>query len=136
MISLFTLQEHVEHVKLIIDILHMEKLYLSSSKLYFIVPELKLLGRIIGNQGICMDLDKVDSVVNWKVPTNQDLRGFISFVGYLTDDIPNVRIPLGILSSITRDTVSFCWGYTEQRAFDKVKQLVHTARNHRQVPLD
>ena len=62
-----------------------------------------------------MDAEKVDSVLNWKVPTNRDLlRGFIGSVGYLADDIPNVRIPMGVLSAITRDTVPFRWGYTEQ----------------------
>jgi RNase H-like domain found in reverse transcriptase/Reverse transcriptase (RNA-dependent DNA polymerase)/Integrase zinc binding domain/Retroviral aspartyl protease/Zinc knuckle len=132
-----TLDEHVEHVKLVLDILRREKLYLSRSKLRFIEPELKLLGRIIDENGIRMDAEKVDSVVNWKVPTNRDLlRGFIGSVGYLADDIPNVRIPLGILSSITGDTVPFRWGYTEQRAFDEVKNLVHAARNHHRVPLD
>ena len=30
----------------------------------------------------------------------------------------------------------FRWGYTEQRAFDEVKDLVHVARTHRRVPLD
>ena len=48
-----------------------------------------------------MDPSTVDSVFNWKVPTNRDLlRGFIGLVGYLADDIPNVCIPMGILSSI------------------------------------
>ena len=132
-----TLEEHVRHVKLIVDILRREKLYLSRSKLRFIAPELKLLGRIIDDEGIRMDSEKVDSVLNWKVPTNRDLlRGFIGSVGYLADDIPNVRIPMGILSAITGDTVPFRWGYTEQRAFEEVKSLVHLARGHRRVPLD
>ena len=62
-----------------------------------------------------MDTEKVDSVLNWKVPTNRDLlRGFIGSVGYLADDIPNVRIPMGVLNAITGDTVPFRWGYTEQ----------------------
>ena len=132
-----TLEEHVRHVKLILDILEREKLYLSRSKLHFIAPELKLLGRVIDDNGIRMDADKVDSVAKWKVPTNRDLlRGFIGSVGYLADDIPGVRIPMGVLSSITGDTVPFRWGYTEQRAFDEVKSLVHAARNHRRKPLD
>ena len=42
-----TLDEHVKHVKLVLDILEREKLYLSRSKLRFIVPDLKLLGRVI-----------------------------------------------------------------------------------------
>ena len=57
-------------------------------------------------------------------------------MGYLADDIPNVRLPLGILSAITGDTVPFRWGYTEQRAFDEVKDLVHAARDHSRLPLD
>ena len=131
-----TLEEHVKHVKLVLEILRREKLYLSRSKLRFIAPELKLLGRVIDNGGIWMDAEKVDSVLNWKVSTNRDLlRGFIDSVGYLADDIPNVRIPMGILSSITGDAVPFKWGYTEQRAFE-VKDLVHHARKHRRAPLN
>ena len=81
----------------------------------FIVLELKLLGCVVDNEGIRMDAAKVDSVMAWKVPTNWDLlRGFIGSVGYLADDLPNIRIPIGVLSSITGDTVPFRWGYTEQ----------------------
>ena len=132
-----TLEEHVKHVKLVMDILLKEKLYLSRTKLRFIAPELKLLGRVVDDEGIRMDAEKVDSVLNWKVPTNRDLlRGFIGSVGYLADDIPNIRLPMGVLSSITGDTVPFRWGYTEQRAFDEVKTLVHQVREHRRVPLN
>ena len=132
-----TLEDHVRHVKIILDILRKEKLYLSRSKLRFIVPELTLLGRVIDANGIWMDSAKVDSVLNWKIPSNRDLlRGFIGSVGYLADDIPNVRIPLGVLSVITGDAVPFRWGYTEQRAFEEVKTLVHHAREHRRVPLN
>ena len=110
-----SLEEHIKHVKLVLDVLKREKLYLSKSKLHFVQPELKLLGRVIDNQGIRMDSTKVDSVLNWKIPTNRDLlRGFIGSVGYLADDIPGVQIPMGVLSSITGDTVPFRWGYTEQ----------------------
>jgi hypothetical protein len=103
-----TLEDHVRHVKMVLDILRREKLYLSRSKLRFIVLELKLLGRIVDDEGICMDADKVDSVLKWKTPTNRDLlRGFIGSVGYLADDIPNIRSPMGVLSAITGDSVPF-----------------------------
>ena len=73
------LNEHVQHVKLVLDIL---KLYLTRKKLHFLPASLKLLGRIIDDLGIRMDPDKVDSVLSWKVPTNRDLlRGFIGSVG-------------------------------------------------------
>lgn len=58
-----SLEEHEEHVRLVLDILIREKLYLSKSKLHFIMPELKLLGRIIDDHGIRMDAEKVNSVL-------------------------------------------------------------------------
>jgi hypothetical protein len=131
-----TLEDHVKHVKLIIDILTREKLYLSKNKLHFLQPELKILGRIVDDNGIRMDPDKVDSVVNWKTPTNRDLlRGFLGSVSYLADDIPGVRVPMSVLFGITGDAVPFRWGYTQHRAFDEVKRLVQSTRDHSRKPL-
>ena len=130
-VYLDSLADRVTRAKLVLNVLRKQQLYLSKSKLHFIMLILKLLGHVINDNGIQMDSNKVDSVVNWKVPTNRDLlRGFIGSVGYLADDVPNVHIPMGILSSITGDTVPFHWGYTEQHAFDEVKALVQSVRNH------
>ena len=108
-----TLEEHVKHVTIVLDILKREKLYLSEKKLRFLCKEVKILGCIVTNDGICMDPEKVDS--NWKVPTNRTLcKGFIGSVGYLVDDIFKVRVPLGVLSEACTETRPFCWSYTEQ----------------------
>lgn len=131
-----TLEEHVEHVKIVLSILHREKLYLSPDKLQFLIDQLEILGHIVDSEGIRMDPHKVDTVLAWKTPTNRDLlRGFIGSVGYLADDIPSVRVPMGVLTAITGDAVPFRWTYTEQRAFEDVKRLVHDAREFRRVPL-
>jgi hypothetical protein len=72
-----TLKEHMKHVKLVIDILCREKFYLNPKKVNFLAKELKLLGRIVDHKGIRMDPHKVDTVLKWPTPTNQDLlRGF------------------------------------------------------------
>ena len=130
------LEDHVKHCRLAMDVLKKEKLYLSKGKIRFLQDDLKLLGRVIDVNGIRMDPEKVDSVLAWKTPTNRDLlRGFIGSVGYLADDIPNIRLPLGVLSAVTGDTVPFRWGYTEQRAFDEAKRLTEAARMHSRRPI-
>ena len=49
-----------------------------------------------------MDPDKVDSVLNWKVPTSKTLlQAFLGSVGYLADDIKLIRIPMGVLTELT-----------------------------------
>ena len=110
-----TLKDHIKHVKVVIYVLTCEKLYLSEKRLHFLCSELQILGCIMTDEGIHMDPYKVNSVLNWKTPTNCDLlHGFLGSVGYLGDDIPNVRILMGILHALTGDTVPFCWGFTEQ----------------------
>lgn len=110
---------------------------LSPSKLHFLCQEMKILGRVVDSEGVRMDPDKVDSVLNWKAPTNKELlRGFLGSVGYLADDIAHVRIPMGILTSLTGSESSFKWDFTHQRAFDEIKRLVHAHRDHHRVPLD
>ena len=129
-------EEHIKHVKIAIDILRHERLYLSLKKLHFLEDELRLLGRIVGKDGIRMDPAEVDSVVAWKTPTNRDLlRGFLGAVGYLADDLAAVRIPMAVLHGLTGDTVPFRWEYTHQRAFEDVKHIVDRGRNHKRVPL-
>ena len=53
-----SLEEHIAHVKLVLDILKQEKLYLSRHKLRFIVPELKLLGQIHQESVVLQPLHK------------------------------------------------------------------------------
>ena len=91
-----TLEEHVRHVTTILNILKQEKLYLSEKELCFLCKEVKILGQIVTDDSICMDPEKVDGILKWKVLTNRMLcRGFIGSVRYLTDDIFKVHIPLG-----------------------------------------
>ncbi|GBE85305.1 Retrovirus-related Pol polyprotein from transposon 17.6 [Sparassis crispa] len=131
------LQDHVNHCRTVIDILQREKLYLSATKLHFLCAEMKILGRIVDDDGIHMDPDKVDLVLTWKAPTTKELvRGFLGSVGYLADDIATIRIPMGILSSLTASDASFKWDYTHQRAFDKIKHLLSRHRVHSRMPLD
>jgi hypothetical protein len=47
-----TLKEHLEHCKLIFDTLRKETLYLSEKKLQILPCELRILGRIIDNDGV------------------------------------------------------------------------------------
>jgi hypothetical protein len=129
-----TFDEHMEHVKLVIDVLRREKLYLSLKKLHFFESELKLLGRIVGDDGIQMDPEKVDSMLAWKTPTNQDLlRGFLGAVGYLANDLAEVRIPMAALHALTGDTVPFRWEYTHQRAFQDMKRIVNRGCSSKRI---
>ncbi len=130
------LEDHLQHVKLIIDILTREKFYLGEKKVHFLAKELKVLRCIVDHHGICMDPDKVDVILKWPTPTNKSLlMGFLGSLSWLADDIAKIYIPMGQLSAVTRATVSFRWGYSEQRAFQQCKLLASKCRDHHCVPM-
>ncbi|KAG0160466.1 hypothetical protein PDIDSM_7995 [Penicillium digitatum] len=55
-------------------------LFAKLSKCEFCVSETKFLGIIIGEDGIRMDPDKIETIVNWKTPTClTDVQAFIGF---------------------------------------------------------
>ena len=132
-----TVRDHIRHVHIILNTLRCEKLYLSEHKIHFFIRNLKLLGHVIDDAGIAMDPDKVDSIINWKVPTNKDLlAGFLGAVGYLASGCPGVRIPMGCLTKLTGKTHPWRWSATEQRAFDEVRAIVHQWRSTHRTNLD
>lgn len=99
-IYLDTLADHIKHIKCVVDILRQEQLYLSSTKLHFLCQEMKVLGRIVDDQGIRMDPDEVGSVLNWKVPTNKEL-----FLGYWAQLVT---------WRMTLHPFTFLWAYLHQ----------------------
>ena len=114
-----TIEDYIRHLKTVIDILCKEKFYLSEHKMQLFQKELKILGHIVDNQGIRMDPHKVESIRQWKVPTNKDLlQGFLGSVSYLALNISQLHIATSILSKIVGDTAFFRWTFTEQYAFD------------------
>jgi len=127
-----TPDDHVIHVKSVLDILGKEQLYLSKEKLHFFVERLKILGHVIDGDGIALDPNKVDSILNWKIPTNRELlAGFLGAVGYLASGCHAIRIPMGCLTRLTSKTIPWRWTPTEQRTFDEVRMNVEKWRHLR-----
>ncbi|GJT57291.1 putative reverse transcriptase domain-containing protein [Tanacetum coccineum] len=63
-----TQEEHVEHLRLVLELLKKEKLYAKFSKCEFWLREVQFLGHVINGNGIHVDPSKVEAVKNWKAP--------------------------------------------------------------------
>uniref|UniRef100_A0A0W0G6M7 Putative polyprotein n=1 Tax=Moniliophthora roreri TaxID=221103 RepID=A0A0W0G6M7_MONRR len=131
-----SLAEHMRHIKLIIDILKQEKLYLSKPKLQILAPEIDILGHIVDENGIKMDPNKVDSIANWKPPTSRELlHRFLGACGYLADDVDRLCVSMGHLSPLM-GKVPFWWSFTEQCAFEDIKAKIAEGRDFHRVLLN
>jgi hypothetical protein len=105
-----TPEDHVKHVKLVMDQLRENKFFLSSHKLQFFKDKLHILGHVIDAEGIQMDPVKVDTILNWKTPTNKALAlSFIGSVGYLASGCMDVRIPMQPIQRVAAPTTIWRW---------------------------
>ncbi|GJV66253.1 putative reverse transcriptase domain-containing protein [Tanacetum coccineum] len=63
-----TWEEHVEHLRLVLELLKKEKLYAKFSKCEFWLREVQFLGHMINGNGIHVDPNKIEAVKMWKAP--------------------------------------------------------------------
>ncbi|GJZ50959.1 putative reverse transcriptase domain-containing protein [Tanacetum coccineum] len=85
-----TWEEHVEHLRLVLELLKKEKLYAKFSKCEFWLREVQFLGHVINGNGIHVDPSKIEVVKNWKAPrTPSEVCSFLGLAGYYRRFIEN-----------------------------------------------
>jgi RNase H-like domain found in reverse transcriptase/Reverse transcriptase (RNA-dependent DNA polymerase)/Integrase zinc binding domain/Integrase core domain len=129
-----TEEEHVEHVRTVLQQLERHRLFIKPAKCKWMVTDVEFLGHRIraGPAGteITATHDKVEAVRQWPVPrTVTDVRSFLGFVNYYREHIDNfahIAVPLTDLtkSSETGKRAPVVWTHTEQRAFEALKQAL------------
>jgi hypothetical protein len=76
-------QEHTMHLHTVLQRLRDHHLYAKLSKCDFWLREIKFLGHTISQDGISVDLEKVQEVLDWKHPTIvRQIRSFLGLAGY------------------------------------------------------
>ncbi|KAJ9514733.1 hypothetical protein QJQ45_028390, partial [Haematococcus lacustris] len=79
-----SLEEHFMHLEQVLQRLQMHKLFARLSKCSFLRAMLKLLGHIVGKDGIAVDPAKVEAIHSWPVPkTLLALQGFLGAATYV-----------------------------------------------------
>jgi len=76
-------EEHLEHLRIFLDLLRKNRFYAKKEKCSFNIPEVKFLGHIVGRDGLKVDPKKVDTVTNWPTPENAtEVRQFLGLTNY------------------------------------------------------
>jgi hypothetical protein len=76
-------EEHEEHVKLVLQKLRDAGLYAKAEKCVFHQPQVEFLGYIISNEGLSMDPKKIEAITNWLTPrTVRDVQCFLGFANF------------------------------------------------------
>ena len=65
-----TFENHLEHLRITLQVLQFNKLYIKKSKCAFAQPQVEYLGHIISGAGVSTDPQKVAAMKAWSRPTN------------------------------------------------------------------
>ncbi|KAJ9563463.1 hypothetical protein OSB04_008623 [Centaurea solstitialis] len=116
-------EEHVEHLREVLEVLRKEKLYAKFSKCDFWLQEVQFLGHLVNREGIKVDPAKVEAVMKWETPkTPTEVRSFLGLAGYyrrFIQDFSKIAVPL---TRLTRKSERFVWGDEQEAAFDTLRR--------------
>lgn len=85
-----TWSAHLSHLETTLNILSNHKFLANISKCVFGMTSLTYLGHIISGDGVQMDPSKIESILNWPIPSSiTAIRGFLGLTGYYRRFIQN-----------------------------------------------
>ena len=110
------LDEHVMHVKKVLDVLRKEQLFFNISKCEFAKTSLVYLGHIIGGGELKIDPSKVEFIVNWPIPkTVTEARSFLGATQYWRNFIASFSSIASPLHALTTMKNVLEWGKKKKR---------------------
>jgi hypothetical protein len=117
-----TEEEHLRHLRAVLQRLRERKLYIKLKKCEFMQQEVGFLGHRIGAEGLRVAPDKVGAVQQWPVPSSvTEVRSFLGLANFYRRFVKNYSLIALPLTELTKTTVAWQWGTKQQTAFDELK---------------
>jgi hypothetical protein len=121
-------EEHVDHLKMVLQRLREHQLYAKLSKCEFWIDEVMFLGHIINKDGLAVDPKKVVDTLNWKAPTDaRGIKSFIGMAGYYWRFIEGFLKIAKPMTALLANKVEFKWTQKCQEAFEALKEKLTIA---------
>ena len=96
-------EEHSKHLRIVLQTLRERQLYAKLSKCQFWIDKVTFLGHVISTEGVSVDPQKIEVVVNWKPPKNvSEVRSFPDLVGYYRKFVEGFSKIAAPLTKLTR----------------------------------
>eukprot|EP00253_Pinus_taeda_P020204 PITA_20204 len=123
-----TIEEHHEHLRIVLQTLREHQLYAKFSKCDFFKEEIQYLGHVITKDGIAVDPEKIKAIMEWPVPKDvADVRSFMGLAEYyrrFVEGFSKVAFPI---TSLQKKGKLFHWTPNCQKSFERLKHLLTTA---------
>ena len=124
-----TLDEHLKHMRIALQVLREAKLFAKLSKCEFCLPEVAFLGHLVGRDGIKVDPKKIKAVMDYPRPrTVTEVRAFLGLCNYFRKFVrgySHVAHPL--IDLTTKDKTLSTWSAVHDSSFAQLKKALTEA---------
>ncbi|KAK6115938.1 hypothetical protein DH2020_008207 [Rehmannia glutinosa] len=121
-------EQHIEHLRIVLETLRKEKLYAKFKKCEFWPDRVVFLGHVITAQEIEVDPVKVEAINEWSAPKNaNEVRSFLSLAGYYRRFIEGFSKIVAPMTRLTKKWDKFQWNEKCEESFQELKQRLTSA---------
>ena len=121
-------EEHEDHLRMTLQLLREHKFYAKLRKCDFYKDKIHYLGHIISGEGISVDPEKIEAIMNWPTPRNViDVRSFMGPIGYYRRFIEGFSKVTHSITSLQKKGIKFEWTPRCEESFQQLKNLLTSA---------
>uniref|UniRef100_A0A2N9F185 Reverse transcriptase n=1 Tax=Fagus sylvatica TaxID=28930 RepID=A0A2N9F185_FAGSY len=124
-----SLEEHEQHLRVVLQTLRDHKLYAKLKKCEFWLESVAFLGHVIFKDGILVDPKKVEAIVDWERPKDvREIRSFLGLAGYYRRFIvgfSKISLPM---TKLTQKGTTFEWTTECEDSFQELKRRLTIAQ--------
>jgi len=113
-------EQHIKHVKQILEALTKAGLQVKPQKCEFHNNNVEYVGFIITTEGLRMDPAKITTIIEWPIPKKlRDVRSFLGFGNFYRRFIQDYSHLAWPLTQLTKTGTRFVWSDPCQAAFER-----------------
>lgn len=118
-------QEHITHIRNVLDAIIKEGFRLKFKKCTFASDSVRYLGHVIQNNSVRPLKDNLISIKNFPTPKNQkNIRQFLGKINFYHEYIPRSAIILDPLHKLLRKNEKFVWSEECEESFNQIKKYL------------
>ncbi|KAE8689381.1 putative amine oxidase [Hibiscus syriacus] len=125
MIFSTSIEEHLEHLRLVLTRLWENQLFVKKEKCTFAQTQVHLLGHIIERGRIRMDKENMKAIQEWPTPQNvSEFRSYLGLANYYRRFVEGYSRRVKLLTDLLKKGCEWVWFKDCQEAFDDLKKVV------------
>ena len=123
-----SIEEHLIHIKQVLEVFKENKLKINIEKCHFLQTEVDVLGHKLTTKGLSPMESKITAIKKWEAPSSlHELRSFLGAVGYYRDFIPKYAQITSPLCKLLKKNTKYEWNKEQQESFELLKEKLINA---------